>query len=451
MQQIDKFNKAKQAYYEGNPIMSDEEFDEMEIEMGLDNKSEIGSKGKYTIKHPFTMGSLSKIHILEKQDWDETLRDVCKYTQTYKKDITIFEATPKYDGCSFEIVLSKSGKIISASTRGDGSYGQDLLPIIKNRFKFNKNVLKNILKDNEDKLIIRGEALIDISLFKKKYSVDVNPNGYVNPRSCIIGLQNVEYVKDDTNINQTKDIDYIGYDFIAFDKNNNTRGIYLDQVADLGIELPELIKIIDIKDGNFNFENLYNEFVYFRNNVTKYQLDGFVIKPLAEFRAYEDIKRPKDSVAIKFIPQAAQTEIIDIEWKVGCNHELYPTGIVKPVQLAGTTVTRVSLHNYGFLMDHNIAKRAIIEMVKSGDIIPYVSKVIKGVDNTGIEIPYMDFRIEGCHLYINLSKEEKQRIKFINSVNVLKIDKLKEKTALKIYNKFPMDNILELFIDNKAE
>lgn len=444
------FEIAKQSYYDGEPILSDEEFDELENSIGLANNSDIGAKGKYTVKHSFLMGSLSKIHVTKDTDWQDIQQDILKYL-THFNNCTICEATPKYDGCSFELIVSKNGDLMSASTRGDGYRGQDLMPILKNRFKFNKEVLKNILNDDENTLIVRGEALIKISTFTEKYSIEKNPNGYANPRSCVIGIQNNDYSKPENDINMTNDIDYIGYDFMAIRKNNTRRAIYLDKVVDLGIEIPSFIKIIDLNKENKCFEDLYYQFDKFRNNESEYQLDGFVIKPLAEYRACEDVKRPKDSVAIKFIPQAAQTEIINIEWKLGHNYELYPTGIVKPVQLAGTTVTRVSLHNYGYLMSHNIAKGAIIEMVKSGDIIPYVSKVVKGVDNTGIEVDYMDFRIEGCHLYVNMSEDVKRKIDFTNSVRVLNIDKFKEKTALKIFEKYPMRNVLELFVDNKAE
>ena len=101
MNKLELYNKAKEAYYNGTPIMEDFEFDKLEIELGLENKSYIGSKHNpsYTVQHPFIMGSLSKIQIKKDKNSEEInfglyLDSLKKYVGNNKLIIT-----PKYDGC----------------------------------------------------------------------------------------------------------------------------------------------------------------------------------------------------------------------------------------------------------------------------------------------------------------------------------------------------------------
>ena len=176
MDKLELYNKAKEAYYNGTPIMEDFEFDKLETELGLENKSYIGSKHNpsYTVQHPFIMGSLSKIQI--KKDKNSENINFGLYLDSLKKYVgnNKLIITPKYDGCSFEVQTSKSGKIKSISTRGDGEFGKDIKEHILDK-------VENALRKVESKeSCYRGEVLIDKNIFAQKYSEFVNPRSFVS-------------------------------------------------------------------------------------------------------------------------------------------------------------------------------------------------------------------------------------------------------------------------------
>ena len=92
MTDLERYYEAKEAYYNGEPIMTDLEFDELERSLGLENKSEIGARHNpsYIIKHPFIMGSLSKVQIKENEDgtvnWEDYYNDICSYIKRNYKE-----------------------------------------------------------------------------------------------------------------------------------------------------------------------------------------------------------------------------------------------------------------------------------------------------------------------------------------------------------------------------
>ena len=119
-EKLELYYQAKEAYYNGQEIMTDYEFDTLEKELGLENKSEVGTKHNpsYTVKHPFIMGSISKVQIHKDKegniDWKKYFNEARKYFGTNPVIIT-----PKFDGCSFEVDIFNDS-IQSISSRGDG-------------------------------------------------------------------------------------------------------------------------------------------------------------------------------------------------------------------------------------------------------------------------------------------------------------------------------------------
>ena len=108
-EKLELLKKAKDAYYNsGEEILTDLEYDQLEKELGLENQTEIGSHSiNYTIKHPYIMGSLSKVQIKEENetiDWNKFYSEILKYVGVNTPIIV----TPKYDGCSFETIVENS-------------------------------------------------------------------------------------------------------------------------------------------------------------------------------------------------------------------------------------------------------------------------------------------------------------------------------------------------------
>ena len=200
MTDLELYNKAKDAYYNGVPIMEDFEFDELEKKLGLENKSYVGSQHSlsYTVKHPFIMGSLSKIQIHEKNG----KIDFSSYVDKIKSYLsTTAIITPKYDGCSFEAIY-ENGKIKSISTRGDGTFGKDIYQHI---YKKVEDAVVGIMPD----VVLRGEVLINKSTFAKKYS------NFVNPRSFVSGVLNNKI--ENLSADEINDLSIVIYDIRTVD------------------------------------------------------------------------------------------------------------------------------------------------------------------------------------------------------------------------------------------
>lgn len=431
------YNNAKEAYYNGQPIMSDIEFDELESELGLENKGYVGTRHNpsYTIKHPFIMGSLSKVQIKEDEqgnvDWIKYSQEIEKYI--FKNGQHHLIITPKYDGCSYECVVT-NGKVESVSSRGDGEYGKDLYNHLINHVQpIADSLIEQLLSDN---FVFRGEVLVSKKAFEEKYSE------FVNPRSFVAGLLNRDYETNDTELkSMLSDLS-----LAVFDIRLNEEGNLIDIDCD-ELNIPNFNKDVYIlyTDGNQRIDfknclpNIYNTFTELRNNID-FALDGFVIKPVAQYReSLLTEVRPSDCVAVKFIPMLEETVVEEIIWNTGKTNEMIPVIKVKPVIMDGKQVSRASAHNYGYVKDNRISVGTKVILSLAGDIIPFIYKV---TDTTSfslakLNLPTPEFEgqytVSGCHLYKQLSEVEQKQKNFKNSALSLNIPGLGSSSIEKIF------------------
>lgn len=461
------YNQAKESYYTGEEIMSDQEFDKLEKELGLENTSYIGThhQKSYTIEHPYLMGSLSKVQIVKNNqgvvDYDkfaENINSYLKKSKKYGENIWHCDITPKLDGCSFEVVIGWKGELISVSTRGDGEFGKD----IKNWFMDEWS--KWSLKINEyfskldgdqqmflDKFVIRGECLINQKTFESKYSKD-----FTIPRSFVSGVINSDWENTPEQIERRKDLSWVCYDYREIYENGVIVELdYLEGGEYLPGEKPKYT-YCNVKhiDGD-KLKNIYAFFENVRKDY-EYALDGFVIKPAEQFRLQDNAReRQEDCIAVKFLPEIVKANIVDIEWNVGKTGEYFPTAILEEVILGGKKVNRVSLHNYDWMVKNECGIGSKVEIVLSGDIIPNVLDVYGG--STAFQIPD-DAIVEGnwisgenLHLMKSMKDCDINHLKFINSVNTLKIDGIGEKVGEVLYNIIQEDNIIKLMSDSNLQ
>ena len=440
-EKLELYYQAKEAYYNGQEIMTDYEFDILEKELGLENKSEVGTKHNpsYTVKHPFIMGSISKVQIHKDKegniDWNKYFTEAYKYFGDNPVIIT-----PKFDGCSFEADVFDNA-IQSISSRGDGSWGKDLT-----------QHLAIFIPDEYIKLgghyTLRGEVLVKKDIFEKKYAEQ-----FTNPRSFVSGVLNRDYDNIDTEfMNMVSDLSIVIYDYRRFED-----GEWIDhewtELPDSNV-LPNRFLTTTIKDEN-DFELCYNDMNHYRHESCEYALDGIVIKPIASIRENNTTEhRPKDCVAIKFIPMLEETEVLNITWNLGKTHEFTPIIWVKPVEMDGRMVQKCSGHNLGYLREKGISIGAKIIMSLAGDIIPFMYKVTQANEDGEIPMPteYETYE-DDIHLMAVLTNEDKNRIKFMNSVTSLNIPSIGPSTAKDIYNYLKSDdaNTMEFFNEEPKE
>lgn len=424
-EKLNLYKRAKEAYYNGEEIMTDYEFDQLEKELGLENKSEVGARHNpsYTIQHPFIMGSLSKVQIHKNKEgeieWSKYFGEVQKFLSNSRDENPSVVITPKYDGCSFECEV-KFNKIVQISSRGDGNFGKDLY---KHLVKYIPQSILNI----KGHKVYRGEVLVSKSIFEQKYS-----ERFASSRSFVSGVLNRDYNDSDKEfMEMLNDLSIVIYDY---------RADYSGEWEDLDWNLlgeevtPKFSIFTDDLTTPEKFEEVYNKFSEYRKNC-EFALDGFVIKPTQEFRQPNfSESRPKDCVAIKFIPMLEETEVVDITWNLGKTHEYTPIIWVKPVEMDGRMVQKCSGHNLGYLREKGITIGAKIIMSLAGDIIPFMYKVTQENPNGEIPMPTdYGYEEDGIHLMAIVSEEDRIRMQFINSVNALNIPTVGGQSAKEIY------------------
>lgn len=448
MTDLELYNKAKEAYYNGTPIMEDFEFDELEKKLGLENKSYIGAKKNpaYTIKHPFIMGSLSKVQVKENSngviEFSEYINEVNKYIN--RNNANGFIITPKYDGCSFECyVTGKDNASVYISSRGDGEWGKDLTKHLIKKLIPNINEFNNQIGDSE--YVIRGEVLIDKFIFENKYS------DFVNPRSFVSGLLNRDYAEEIQPM--LNDLSIIIYDVRV---NNNGQWMDVDWNLYSYTDKPQFYFTVPGKIDSIIFKKLYKDFEEYRNEDCPFALDGIVFKPIGHDRENNLTEhRPKDCVAVKFAPMLQETEVVDIKWQLSNKTAEYtPVIIVNPVIMDGKEITRASAHNYGYILENKISIGTKVILSLAGDIIPFIYKITdtSNFDENNIgDIDINDSVIDGVHLYKKLSEEEIRLNKFLASAQSLGIPSIGPAAAKEIYDYTVAESAGDEFFDIPAK
>ena len=414
--------KANEAYRSGNPIMGDAEYDELEKAVGLENNNMIGEKHspEMTIRHPFIMGSLSKIQVKADKDgivdWDALLKGLRNYVGS--KEVIV---TPKYDGCSFEAYF-KDGECVSISTRGDGTWGRDISQFIY------KKIPSSYLSLNKE-YTLRGEILVKKDVYEKKWKDE-----YANPRAFVAGVTGQDYDENDSVLlEKANDLSIVIYDYrIEMDGDgwydeNWTALPWTDVLPQYYIQ--QHIGLVS------ELEDIYNKFANFRE-CCEYALDGFVIKPVDRLQDFYN-KRPKDCVAFKFMPMLAETTVERIEWSLGKTGEYFPIVYYAPVYMDGKKCVKASGHNYGTLVDKGIAPGAKIVISMAGDIIPYIYKVISPSQDS-LFLPENTY-VNDCHLMASMSEQALRIEEFRNSCKVLDVPGLGDELIAKMIDGIKKD------------
>ena len=426
-EKLELYYKAKEAYYNGQEIMTDFEFDALEKELGLENKAQVGARHNpsYTIAHPFIMGSLSKVQIHKDKEgninWNKYFTEAAKYFGRHEVIIT-----PKFDGCSFECECN-DGKLLQISSRGDGETGKDLtLPLVR----FIPDSLIKLSGHN----VFRGEVLVSKKIYEEKYAEQ-----FTNPRSFVSGVLNRDYSEDPEYLAMRNDLSIIIYDWrqitngIVKDREWTKLNVLMSESDyHLGVT-PRFFKNCYILNEN-DFANIYNKFAEYRHNCP-FALDGIVIKPTEDYRINNTTeRRPSDCVAIKFIPMLEETEVVNITWNLGKTGEYIPIIWVKPVEMDGRMVQKCSGHNLGYLREKGITIGAKIIMSLAGDIIPFMYKVTQENINGEIPMPIdHEYFEDDIHLMAVLSENDRRKYKFINSIVALNIPTVGGQTAKEIF------------------
>lgn len=370
--------RAIDKYYEGDPIISDAEFDILEQELkdlGSLVINRVGTNKAGEFSHITPMLSQDKISVYDNNNLP--LQDIENFINSSKNQV--YEVTGKFDGSAVNLIYNNKGILLLALTRGDGEKGFDITNKVK-RVVPNKIDLSFFGKIDFETIEIRGECVVT----KKDFLQDFQPNWQSwkltkrpkNGRNFVSGILQ----RDETNIDICKKLHimcfearlnyldgkfkHVGHVFDFFNSNNFNN-----------------IKVDRLYFSNINeFKSIYDKMLNYRINISPFQLDGMVIKMPAKVRHTlgESSKYPKWSIAIKFPPEEAIAKLLDIELSMrGSQGKIVPVAIIEPTDIDGTTVSRASLHNWDRVEDYGIDIGSELLLAKGGDIIPHVYKVTK--------------------------------------------------------------------------
>ena len=351
---------ANKTYREGHPTMSDADFDALLEQYHnfvtddvfsefVDSLHEVSGK----IKHPFVMGSLNK---LKAEEPDTVISFISK---NVKDSLNV---SAKVDGISCRLHY-ENGKLVSASTRGDGTFGEDLT----DKIAFVKNIKHEIAEKSI--IDIRGELVILKSNFEKV------SDKFANPRNATAGIMN----RKDWTAEELSLVSFVPYTILG---NAYSKKEQFSKLEEIGFKTAWHINIAKADIDTAIVEKLLN----FLKQDFEYEVDGLVLSDSSYVN--EDKYRPDSQVAFKANQLIAVTRVIDVEF-VGPskNGQFVPVACLEPVELGGTTVSRATCHNLDYLEANHIQYGSVVKVLKSGDIIPKIIDVIDNSNSTPIELP----------------------------------------------------------------
>ena len=311
----------------------------------------------------------------------ESLQDVFDFEElkTFSKKIdlsrTAFSVEPKIDGLSVSLEY-KDGLFFRGSTRGDGMVGED---VTANLLQI-KSIPKAIEFDGE--LEVRGEVYMPkesfLKLLKRQELMGETPAK--NPRNAAAGSLR----QKNSKITAERELSIFIFNIQRIvGKEFSSHIETLDFLKHLGFNtLPFYTKCDNIDAVISEIQRIGNS----RGNL-EYDIDGAVVK-VDNLRYREDLgstsKFPKWAVAYKYPPEEKETVLKEIEINVGRTGALTPTAIFDTITLAGTSVSRATLHNEDFITSKNIGIGDTIVVRKAGDIIPEVLSVSKHAENSSV-------------------------------------------------------------------
>ena len=424
---------ASNKYYNQEPLLSDNAYDIIKeyIEHKFPKNVEVGNIGAMPITRnkanlPYEMGSMDKI----KPDTDAIAGWKQKYTGPYV-------VSCKLDGVSG--LYTTEGDVPKLYTRGNGKIGQDvshLIPILG--------------LPKKKGIVVRGEFIMPKSVFNDKYKTT-----FANARNLVAGIVNKQSIDE-----KTSDLHFVTYEVIVPSVKPSEQ---MKTLQDTGFE-----NVLYKEVESVTNEALSDLLIDWRANYI-YEIDGVIV---ADDKIYPRISgNPDHAFAFKMIlsGQMAEAKVVDVIWTPSKDGYLKPRVQIEPLQLGGVKIEYATGFNAAFIQQHKIGIGALIQIIRSGDVIPHIMSVTTPADEA--KMPSVPYKWNKTHVDVMLEDvgsdvvvREKNITKFFKDIGVdglaggnviriiaagfdsvpkiihmtkadfLKVEGFKEKLATKIYN-----------------
>ena len=301
---------------------------------------------------PYWLGSADK---LKPEDEGKIERWITKNKSSR------YVLSDKLDGVSCLLVV-KNG-VMHLYSRGDGKVG-GLITYLANQLIKTKNIPRNL-----PDIAVRGELIVSKKNFEKCV-------GYTNSRNMMSGLVNSKEEKP-----EMKYVEFITYEIVS--TVDTPISNQLEKLRELGFKVVEykVVKEISVL--------ILSEYLLERRQNSKYDIDGIIVQSNNPYTRNVD-GNPSYMFAFKMLitEDIATTVIEGIKWNTSRNHILTPVAMIKPVVIDNSTINNVTLYNARYVKDNKLGKGSIVQITKSGGIIP---KIIKVITATGPEFPTVPY------------------------------------------------------------
>ena len=369
--------EASKLYYNSEPVLSDNQYDIVKdfIQQKYPSNpisAEIGApieRNKAVL--PFFMGSMDKI----KPDTGALI----SWTNKYKGPYII---SCKLDGVSG--LYTTDGPVPKLYTRGNGTVGQDVSHFIP------------YLKLPKTKgIVIRGEFIVLKSIFDTKYKGD-----FANPRNMVAGIINQKTIDK-----RIQDVSFVAYETI---KPIMKPSDQMRFISSLNVDC-----VLNLSVPTISNEYLSDLLVEWREKY-QYEIDGIIV---IDDKIYErKTGNPEHAFAFKMVlsDQIAEAKVVDVIWTPSKDGYLKPRVRIEPIQLGGVKIEYATGFNASFIQDNKIGIGSIIEIIRSGDVIPHIKKVTMAAEQP--KMPSVPFKWNDTHVDImleNIDSDETVREKNI--------------------------------------
>jgi len=351
--------EANDAYYNNTQLLTDNEYDIIKefIELKFPQNITVKQIGAPVTKNksilPYKMASMNKI----KPDTNALAIWMLKYKGPYVLSC-------KLDGVSG--LYTTEGPTAKLYTRGDGTIGQDI-----------SHLIPYLKLPQEKNIVIRGEFIIPKKIFETKYKTI-----FANPRNMVAGLINQKTVNE-----SVADINFVAYEVIKPIQNPSQQFSYL---TSLNTET-----VLHGSHSTLTNELLSQTLIEWRQKYV-YEIDGIIVTDDNIYKREDG--NPEHSFAFKMVltEQITEAKVIDVIWTPSKDGYLKPRVQIEPIQLGGVCIEYATGFNAAFIYENKIGVGAVIEIIRSGDVIPHIRKIICPAVNP--KMPSIDYKWNDTHI-----------------------------------------------------
>lgn len=385
--------------------------------------------------------------------------EIIAFDQRVKKalgDQVTYVCELKIDGLSISLKYQE-GRFVQGATRGDGTIGEDITENLKTVRSIPMTLKEPLSIEVRGECFMPKSSFVKLNTEREAAGLDV----FANPRNAAAGsLRNL-----DTSVTAKRNLDTFLYtvaDFGPLEVSDQYTA--LAELQKIGFHTnPERRLCQSVEEIWAYIEEFHDK----RSNLP-YEIDGVVIK-VNDFSQQEElgftVKAPRWATAYKFPPEEAQTYLEDIEWTVGRTGVVTPTAVMTPVRIAGSMVSRASLHNMDYIAMKDIRLHDQVILYKAGDIIPEISQVVlsqRPEDSQPYQAPT---HCPECHSELVHLDEEvalrcinpkcpaqiKEGLAHFVSRNAMNIDGLGPRIINQMYSKHLVTDVADLYRLTEAD